>query len=102
MFFILLDFSRRLVLIGGTNYAGEIKKSIFYCYELFAPVARCDDDALLGKMLAMRVIRLSFLGCLGLGRQLCHPTRNDNFSVMMSMAGAKMVSSISKAVAMRR
>ena len=27
--FILLDFSRRTVLIGGTQYAGEIKKSIF-------------------------------------------------------------------------
>jgi phosphoenolpyruvate carboxykinase (ATP) len=27
--FILLDFSRRMVLIGGTEYAGEIKKSIF-------------------------------------------------------------------------
>ncbi len=27
--FIVLHFSRRLVLIGGTRYAGEIKKSIF-------------------------------------------------------------------------
>ena len=27
--FILLDISQRLVLIGGTQYAGEIKKSIF-------------------------------------------------------------------------
>ncbi len=27
--FILLDFSRKMVLIGGTEYAGEIKKSIF-------------------------------------------------------------------------
>jgi phosphoenolpyruvate carboxykinase (ATP) len=27
--FILLDLARRLVLIGGTQYAGEIKKSIF-------------------------------------------------------------------------
>ncbi|MBI2322339.1 MAG: phosphoenolpyruvate carboxykinase (ATP), partial [Chloroflexi bacterium] len=27
--FILVDFSRRTVLIGGTAYAGEIKKSIF-------------------------------------------------------------------------
>ncbi len=27
--FILVDFTRRLVLIGGTSYAGEIKKSIF-------------------------------------------------------------------------
>lgn len=27
--FILINFARRLVLIGGTSYAGEIKKSIF-------------------------------------------------------------------------
>src|ERR1017187_1298379 len=27
--FILTDFTRRIVLIGGTKYAGEIKKSIF-------------------------------------------------------------------------
>jgi phosphoenolpyruvate carboxykinase (ATP) len=27
--FILLDFKRHLILIGGTEYAGEIKKSIF-------------------------------------------------------------------------
>ncbi|NJL29953.1 MAG: phosphoenolpyruvate carboxykinase (ATP), partial [Thermoanaerobaculia bacterium] len=27
--FIVLDFSRKMVLIGGTEYAGEIKKSIF-------------------------------------------------------------------------
>ena len=28
--FIAVSFERRLVLIGGTHYAGEIKKSIFY------------------------------------------------------------------------
>ena len=27
--FVLLDLSRRIVLIGGTSYAGEIKKAIF-------------------------------------------------------------------------
>jgi phosphoenolpyruvate carboxykinase (ATP) len=27
--FIVLDLSRRLILIGGTGYAGEIKKSVF-------------------------------------------------------------------------
>ncbi len=27
--FVILDFSRRITLIGGTHYAGEMKKSIF-------------------------------------------------------------------------
>ena len=35
--FILLDFSERLVLIGGTAYAGEIKKSIFTVMNYILP-----------------------------------------------------------------
>jgi phosphoenolpyruvate carboxykinase (ATP) len=35
--FILLDLSRRMVLIGGTVYAGEIKKSIFSVMNYFLP-----------------------------------------------------------------
>ena len=35
--FILLDFSRRLVLIGGTVYAGEIKKSVFSILNYLLP-----------------------------------------------------------------
>ncbi|HVS03712.1 MAG TPA: phosphoenolpyruvate carboxykinase (ATP) [Thermoanaerobaculia bacterium] len=35
--FILLDFSRRMVLIGGTEYAGEIKKSIFSVMNYLLP-----------------------------------------------------------------
>ena len=35
--FILLDFARRLVLIGGTSYAGEIKKSIFTVMNFLLP-----------------------------------------------------------------
>jgi phosphoenolpyruvate carboxykinase (ATP) len=36
--FVLLDFGRRLVLIGGTAYAGEIKKSIFTVMNFLLPV----------------------------------------------------------------
>lgn len=35
--FILLNFERRLVLIGGTSYAGEIKKSIFSALNYLLP-----------------------------------------------------------------
>jgi phosphoenolpyruvate carboxykinase (ATP) len=35
--FILLDFSRRMVLIGGTAYAGEIKKSVFTAMNFLLP-----------------------------------------------------------------
>ncbi len=35
--FILLDISQRMVLIGGTQYAGEIKKSIFTVMNYILP-----------------------------------------------------------------
>lgn len=35
--FIVLSFERRIVLIGGTEYAGEIKKSIFSALNYYLP-----------------------------------------------------------------
>jgi phosphoenolpyruvate carboxykinase (ATP) len=35
--FILMDFARRLVLIGGTSYAGETKKSVFTILNYLLP-----------------------------------------------------------------
>jgi len=37
--FVMIDFSQRTVLIGGTKYAGEIKKSIFSVLNLKLPLA---------------------------------------------------------------
>lgn len=36
--FIILDFDRHLVLIGGTSYAGEIKKSVFTVMNYLMPM----------------------------------------------------------------
>ena len=36
--FILLNFEKKLVLIGGTSYAGEIKKSIFTVMNYVLPI----------------------------------------------------------------
>ncbi|RMD94115.1 MAG: phosphoenolpyruvate carboxykinase (ATP), partial [Calditrichaeota bacterium] len=36
--FILVNFSKKLVLIGGTSYAGEIKKSIFTIMNYLLPL----------------------------------------------------------------
>ncbi len=35
--FVLIDFTRKLVLIGGTKYAGEIKKSVFTIMNYLCP-----------------------------------------------------------------
>ena len=35
--FIIIDFYRRIILIGGTHYAGEIKKSVFSALNYLLP-----------------------------------------------------------------
>ncbi len=44
--FIILNFEKRMILIGGTSYAGEIKKSIFTALNYFNAAERRAADAL--------------------------------------------------------
>jgi phosphoenolpyruvate carboxykinase (ATP) len=44
--FILTDFTRRIVLIGGTKYAGEMKKCIFGVMNFLLPQRPWDDKVL--------------------------------------------------------
>jgi phosphoenolpyruvate carboxykinase (ATP) len=41
--FILADFTRRIILIGGTKYAGEMKKSIFGVMNFLLPRRQAGD-----------------------------------------------------------
>ena len=52
--FVGIDFERRLVLIVGTMYAGEIKKSVFTMLNYLLPRARRAAHALLGQHRARR------------------------------------------------
>ena len=46
---IACDFTRRIVLIGGTRYAGEMKKSVFSYLNFILPDVERAADALLGQ-----------------------------------------------------
>ena len=46
---VAIDFTRKIVLIGGTSYAGEIKKSVFTMLNYLLPDQRRVADALLGQ-----------------------------------------------------
>lgn len=46
--FIIISFKKRVVLIGGTEYAGKLKIDLL-CNELSAASTRCSIDALLSE-----------------------------------------------------
>ena len=65
--FIGIDFDRGVVLIMGTGYAGEVKKSIFSVMNYLLPEAGDPDHALLGQRRAGGDAAL-FFGLSGTGK----------------------------------
>ena len=51
---IAIDFTRRIILIGGTYYAGEMKKSVFTTLNYLSAGRERDADALLRQCRAGR------------------------------------------------
>ena len=70
---IALDFTRRIILIGGTSYAGEMKKSVFTTLNYYLPAEgvipmRCSANVGPHGDVAL------FLGLSGTGRRRSRPT----------------------------
>ena len=65
---IALNFAKRLVLIGGTSYAGEIKKSIFTHPELPAAARRACCRCTARPTSARRATSALFFGLSGTGK----------------------------------
>jgi hypothetical protein len=64
---IACDFTRKIVLIGGTSYAGEMKKSVFTMLNFLLPPQRRHADALLGQCRPERRHAV-FFGLSGTGK----------------------------------
>ena len=78
--FIFVNFAERLVLIGGTEYAGEIKKCVFGYLNFVLPTQGRAADALLGQCRVegrQRDLLRAFRHRQddAVGRRLAHPHR---------------------------
>ena len=98
--FIITDFARKIVLIGGTHYAGEMKKSVFTHAELLSAREGRDADALLGQCRPERRDARSSSACPAPARPRCRPIRNAHADRRRrAWLGRATASSTSKAAA---
>ena len=73
--FILLNLSRNLVLIGGTQYAGEIKKSVFTVLNYLLPRRAC-SPCTAPPTSGRPAMSPCSSACPGPARRPCPPTRS--------------------------
>ena len=99
---IACNFAKRLVLIGGTSYAGETKKSVFTFLNYAMPENGRDADALLGQRRARPAMRPCSSACPAPARRRCRPIPSARCSATTSTAGRTTASTISRAAATPR
>ena len=71
--FVMINFTKKLVLVGGTQYAGELKKSIFSIMNFLLPLARTSSHALLGQHRTRRRDRAVLRPCRAPARRRSRP-----------------------------
>jgi hypothetical protein len=98
---IAVNFSEKLILIGDTEYSGEMKKGVFGLLNFLLPAGR-DADALLGQRRPGRQERDLLRPLRHRQDHACRPTPAALSSAMTSMAGRIRRCSTSKAAATPR
>ena len=98
---IACDFTRKIVLIGGTSYAGEMKKSVFTVLNYLLPRNR-SCRCIARPTPARTATRRSSSASPAPARPRSPPIRTARSSATTSMGGAATASSISRAAATPR